>query len=244
MGTAIVKTGANRQQLQQEIAARAARLVAEDGHDFQRARLKAAAQVLGAGGRAGSVLPDNDQIETALRSHLRGDDDAGHRLRLHRLRTVALEWMERLAPFAPHLVGPVLNGSATRHCPVHLQLFTDSAKDVEMALLDRGLDIRVAPPDRPGARAQEVIGFVLPTEPGAPAPRGGRGAAAGDTTAMLLTVFDADARRMAASAGTRSADPCLHPIERCGRADARQLRELLAQTSQDGTAPQAADVHA
>lgn len=226
-----MKSSGNRASLQQEIAVRAARLVAEDGHDFSHARLKAAAQVLGDTARATAALPDKEQIETALRAHLRAVEPDAYRQRLWRLRTLAQHWMQILAPFHPCLVGPVLNASATQHCPVHLHLFADSAKDVEMALLDRRLDIRVADADGAGPRAQERIGFVLP--PSAAGPGTG-------PTAMLLTVFDTDALRQAPAA--QRTDPHLLPIERGARADSAQLRQLLEQTAPDS--PATAVLHA
>jgi len=211
-----VKSNGNRALQLQEIADRAARLIADHGLDAAHARQKAASQVLGEAARA-ALLPDPDQIETALRAYLRASQGEAHRQRLWRLRQAALHWMQVLEPFRPCLVGPVLNACATQDCAVHLHLYADSAKDVEMALLDRGLDIRVGPPAGTGGRAQECIGLVVPgAGPGA------------EPTALLLTVFDAPARRN--GGGVHTADPLLLPLERSSRADVDQLRELLAQT--------------
>ena len=223
-----LKHGEGKEQLQREIAALAARLVAEDGHEIAQARHKAAAQILGPSARGGGSLPDNAQIETALRAYLRLHQGDEHRALLLRLRNEALTWMRILAPFQPHLVGAVLNGSATAHSHLHLHLYTDSAKDVEMALLDRGLDIRVAPPTDAQGHVQEVIGFV------APVAGARRTAPAG--TSILLTVLDSDALRVAASAHARRDDPSLHPVERAGRANLAMLMQLL--TEADGSATQ------
>lgn len=234
-GKRIVKHGETRDQLQREIAALAARLMAEDGHDSAQARHKAAAQILGGGARSHGALPDHAQVETALRAYLRLHQGAAHGARLQQLRGVALAWMRILAPFQPHLVGPVLNGCATEHSAVQLHLYTDSAKDVEMALLDRGMDIRVAPPDHAQGPVQEVIGFVATAA-------GARGTAPGNAgTAILLTVFDRAALRIAVSAHARREDPELHPVERSGRANLAMVMELLA--ASDGPAAQAETLH-
>ena len=42
-----------------------------------------------------------------------------------------------LQQFNPYLTGSVLDGSATRYAEIDIQLFTDSAKDVEIFLLNR-----------------------------------------------------------------------------------------------------------
>ena len=218
-----MKNGGSREELQGSIATLAARLMAEDGLDLGPARHKAAAIILGAQARAGSALPDHEQVETALRCYLREHHGAAHRQLLLKLRLLAIEWMQILAPFQPHLVGPVLNGSATLHSHLHLHLFTDSAKDVEMALLDRGLDIRVGPADDGPVHAQELIGFMAP-DPGAP--RTGRGSAMA-AVPILLTVLETTALRLAPSGQARRHDPNLHAVERAGRANLHMLRELL-----------------
>ncbi len=229
---AAVKTGSGREHLQQQIAARAARFVADDGHDISEACHKAVAEVLGADGRMPGALPRHDQVAAEVRRYQRLFHAEPHRRLLRQRRTLAARWMQILEAFSPHLVGPVLDGSATRFSPLHLQLFTDSAKDVEMALLDRGLDIRVAPPDRGHSRVQEVIGFLAP--PGE-APGDG---AADDRVRILLTVLDTGGmrsgggmRRPPAGAAEAGSDDDLHPVERLQRATPGQLRQLLTDTT-------------
>ena len=56
-------------QLRQEIAAAAARLVAQDGADYGSAKRKAARQVLGDAPSPPNVLPDNDMIEEQVRQY-------------------------------------------------------------------------------------------------------------------------------------------------------------------------------
>jgi hypothetical protein len=49
-----------------------------------------------------------------------------------------------LAEFNPYLTGSVLNGTAGRYADINIQLFTDSAKAVELYLIDRQIPYRTA----------------------------------------------------------------------------------------------------
>ena len=112
--------------------------MAEDGiGDYGLAKRKAAHQ-LGASTRDG--LPANEEVERELRvyqSLYQADEQPE---RLHELRRVALEVMEQLAEFRPHLTGSVLDGTAGRYAVIELDVFADSSKDVEIMLLSN--DIR------------------------------------------------------------------------------------------------------
>jgi hypothetical protein len=130
--------------LRAEIAAAAARLVAEDGVDYGTAKRKAAKQILGNHKVRGDVLPDNARIEDEVRRYHElyfGDTQPA---RLLHLRTLALRLMAELAPFQPHLTGAVLNGTAGEHSDIHLQLFAESPKDVEIYLLNKKIDFAVS----------------------------------------------------------------------------------------------------
>jgi hypothetical protein len=119
------------------IAAAAARLMAEDGiDDFALAKRKAARQ-LGAGDT--QALPRNDEIEAELRAYRALYQADEHPEILRELREIALEAMRALEQFNPYLTGPVLAGTAGPHSEIDLQLFPDSAKEVEIFLLDRGV---------------------------------------------------------------------------------------------------------
>jgi hypothetical protein len=121
------------QDMRRRIAHAAARLLAEDGSlDYGSAKRKAARQL---GAPDSRNLPDNQQIEEALRSYQALYQADETRTQLALLRQVAIEYMEQLAEFDPHLTGPVLNGTAGRHTGVSLQLFTDHQKDVEFLLM-------------------------------------------------------------------------------------------------------------
>ena len=130
-------------QLRAEIAANAARMIAQDGADYPTARRKAARQVLGVDQPAPNLMPDNGQIEDEVRKYQALFGGPGHGERLLHLRDIALQVMEELSDFHPYLTGAVLNGTAGEHDEVHLQLFADSAKDVIMFLLDRDVPIDI-----------------------------------------------------------------------------------------------------
>ena len=124
------------QNLRAQIAALAARMIAQDGTEYAVAKRKAASQLLGDEQSATNLLPDNAEVEEEVRRYqalFQGDSQPA---RLLRLRTVALQVMDALAQFKPYLTGAVLNGTAGEHDDIHLQLFADSAKEVQIFLLD------------------------------------------------------------------------------------------------------------
>lgn len=126
-----------RRQMRELIAQAAARLIAEDGiQDYSLAKRKAARQM---GASDSHSLPNNAEIQQALRAYqeLYQKDEQPQRLR--RLRQEALSVMQLLEQFNPHLTGSVLAGTATRHSDINLQLFADSAKEVELFLLNRNM---------------------------------------------------------------------------------------------------------
>jgi hypothetical protein len=151
------------QQLRAQIAAVAARMVAQDGADYAVAKRKAASQVLGETPFASNYLPDNAEVEEEVRRYqalFQGDTQPA---RLLRLRTVALQVMDALAAFQPYLTGPVLSGSAGEHDDITLQLFADSAKEVQIFLLDKKVDFELSEtPHFKGARFDpvETVSFV------------------------------------------------------------------------------------
>ncbi len=131
----------NRQSgMRTRIAAAAARLMAEDGiDDFALAKRKAARQL---GAAATESLPRNDEIEAELRAYRALYQADTHPGLIDELRRVALEAMRALKEFRPYLTGPVLSGLAGPYAEIDLQLFPDSAKEVEIFLLDRGIVFR------------------------------------------------------------------------------------------------------
>ena len=152
--------------LRLEIAAAAARLIADSGLDYGAAKLKAARQLLGGASPPRGALPDGDEIDQALREHL-DLFDPDHGERLERRRQVAIEWMTRLAAFQPYLTGAVWKGICADHAPIHLQLFHDNPKEVEMRLLDDRLRFEVAtlPHFRDPREPVEALAFEWRGEP-------------------------------------------------------------------------------
>ena len=215
-------SAAGREDLAIELAATAARLIAEDGCDYATAKRKAVQLVLGDAAGARGRLPENELVESELRRYLRTFGGDSHTALMAELRAIALELMEFLAPFNPHLVGAVLNRTATEHSSLHLQLFTDSAKDVEIFLLNEGVRFGVEEASEP-AGALESIHLNLP-------PRLLRGRRS--PLDAVLSVLPTDAVRV--SSRFRCSDPSLSPIEQAGRANLPAMRALLAATGSGG----------
>jgi hypothetical protein len=155
------------QQVRARIAATAARMIAQDGADYATAKAKAARQVLGVDRPSPNYLPDNIQVEDEVRRYQSLFGGAAQSERLQHLRTRALEVMEQLADFRPYLTGAVLNGTAGEHDDIHLQLFADSAKEVEIYLLGRNVDIDISEtPHFKGGRHDpvETVSFLWKRE--------------------------------------------------------------------------------
>jgi hypothetical protein len=123
--------------LKSEIAASAARMVVEEGLEYGAAKRRAARQLRL---NARSALPDNDAVEDAVREYIELFCADTQPAELAALRGLALTWMERLAPFRPHLGGAVWHGTATRLSDIYIQLFCDDPKSAEIALIDQGVD--------------------------------------------------------------------------------------------------------
>jgi hypothetical protein len=120
-----------------EIAAAAARLVVEEGLEYGPAKRRALRDL---GLPARTALPDNDAIEAEVRDYIAlfcADTQPGE---LRALRALALMWMERMAPFRPHVGGAVWHGTATRLSDIYIQLFCDDPKSAEIALIDHHVD--------------------------------------------------------------------------------------------------------
>ena len=86
-------------------------------------------------------MPTNDEVDAALQAY-RALYRQEHGDELRALRELAVRVMAELAAFNPYLTGSVLRGSAGKYAGVHLQLFTESAKQVELQLLNNGVKFR------------------------------------------------------------------------------------------------------
>ena len=160
----------------EEIAAAAARLIVDEGMDWGPAKQRAARDL----GAPRTALPNNDEVESAVREHIAIFHAETQPAELRALRELAAEWMARLAEFRPHLAGAVWRGTATRLSNVHLQLYCDDSKAAEIALLDRGVTFDVAETKGPKGRAVDML--VLD----APCP------ALGERVTLCLSILDFD----------------------------------------------------
>jgi hypothetical protein len=157
----------NRQtDLRARIAAAAARIMAEDGvDDFAVAKRKAARQL---GATDTHALPRNDEIEAELRSYRALYQAEEHPHLVQELRRVALDAMQALEQFNPYLTGPVLTGNAGPYAEIDLQLFPDSAKEVEIFLLDRGLTFTTKEARRYSGDRARAVSLISLTWEGVP----------------------------------------------------------------------------
>lgn len=200
-----------------EIAVGAARLIADEGLDYASAKRRAARDVLGDGASTRGLLPDNDQVENEVRRHLRlfGGDE--HPALLAALRRHAIGVMRGLERFEPRLVGAVLNGTATEFSDLQVNLYSDDVKDVEIQLLNEGVDFEVEEGDAEPGGPAERIHFLTSLRLDA-----GKRHRVGVSLALYRSVALRQAPRH------RSTDADLHPIEASGRASIAQLEALLA----------------
>lgn len=139
--------------LRRSIAAHAARLIAEEGiEDYAFAKRKAARQL----GVPEKDLPSNAEIEEALREWRAIFCDDSDIERLERMRAAAMLVLRLLAPFRPCVTGAVVDGLVDAFSEVEVEVFADSAKDVEIFLLGKDVpyehrEVRATGHDAPEA---------------------------------------------------------------------------------------------
>jgi hypothetical protein len=137
------------------IANTAARLMAEDGiTDLQLAKRKAVKQL---GLPEHTALPDNAEVEAELHTYRSIFPDEEHDERLLALRQTALVILELLTDFRPYLTGSVLDGTANEHSNIDIFIFADSAKEVEIFLLNRKIEFDHVEPRNDKAEAVLVM---------------------------------------------------------------------------------------
>ena len=194
--------------LTEELASAAARLVVEEGMEYGPAKRKAA-RVLGRHSVRPVEMPSNDAVEDEVRAYLSVFCADTQPAELAALRRLALQWMERLAEFRPHLTGAAWRGTATRLSNLHLDLYCDDSKAAEIGLLNQGIDFDVDSRSRPGGgEPLEVLVLSTPCRE------------LNEPVTLLLHVHDHDELRGALrpDAGGRTQ-----------RGDAAALRRLLAE---------------
>ncbi len=185
-------------QLTQEIAATAARLVVEEGMEYGPAKHRAL-KTLGLPKR--TALPGNEQLEDEVRDYLAlfcADTQPGE---LRALREVAATWMARLAEFRPHLTGAVWRGTATRLSSIHLQLFCDDSKAAEIAMINWNIDYEVG-----SHQERDVLSLAVPCR------------ALNESVTLHLSILDFDDLRGALKPDARG---------RSERGDLAALQKLL-----------------
>ena len=179
----------NSDHIRQMIAQQAARMMAEDGiNDFAYAKKKAGKQL---GVSEASVMPTNAEIEDEIRLYHEIYNADEQPAELAKLRQAALLTMQLFERFNPHLTGSVLGGSAGKFSQTNIHLFADSAKDVEMFLLNQQIPFESSEKsyrisDKPSKDKKEKVRktvpvFTLETELGL----------------QKLSVFDVDDMRVA-----------------------------------------------
>lgn len=155
----------NLAQLRQLIAQAAARFMAEDGiHDYAYAKRKAAKQL---GVTENSVLPTNAEIEEEVRLYHGIYNAEAQPQELALLRQTALATMQLFERFNPHLTGSVLDGSAGKFAQTDIHLFADSAKEVEMFLLNQQIPFESSEKayrlsDRPSKDKKDKVRKTVP----------------------------------------------------------------------------------
>ncbi len=192
--------------LTDEIAIAAARLVVEEGMEYQQAKQRAARD-LGRRSTRPAELPGNEQVEDEVRSHIELFCADTQPAELQALREVALQWMQRLAEFRPHLSGAAWRGTATRLSAVHLDLYCDDPKAAEIMLVNAGVDYDVGSIERHGAEPVNVLTV------------GQRSAALGEVVSVHLFLRDLDEQRGALKPDARG---------RSWRGDLPALQRLMA----------------
>ncbi len=141
--------------LRREIAALAARMMAEDGvSDFGFAKRKAARQL---GATDADALPNNAEIEAELRAWQALYQDEEQPERLHEMRSAAVQVMRLLEDFRPYLTGGALDGTAGRYSELEIEIFPESTKDIEIFFLNQDFPYEHREPRRPAPHTPEAI---------------------------------------------------------------------------------------
>lgn len=119
------------------IVEEAARIVCvEQLVDYGMAKRKASLRL---GVPSNTPMPDNAAIQQAVIEYQRLFGGAEYRDRLAQMRAAAVSALRLFARYAPRLVGATVTGAVTAAHRVQLHLFSDSAEEVDMELLNRGI---------------------------------------------------------------------------------------------------------
>ena len=211
----MTRKGPRQNGIRAQIAAAAARIMAEDGiDDFALAKRKAARQIGAVDSRS---LPGNDEIEVELRAYRSLYQADEHPARIGELRRIALDAMRALRQFNPYLTGPVLTGMAGRYAAIDLQLFPESAKEVELFLLNRNISYTSFEVRRYSGDQVRAVAVLSLTWQGAP---------------LKLSVYDPRDERLAIKTSQAG-----RVIERAGLAEVGALVDSGDTMEHDPAAP-------
>jgi hypothetical protein len=170
--------------LAQEIAASAAALVVEEGLEYAAAKRKAVKQM---GLPSRTPLPSSEQVHEAVREYIALYCSDTQPAELQALRELALVWMGKLARLAPSaqvlITGALWQGTATLLSDIHLHVFVDDGKSLEIALLNAGLDYEVGETGFSHRGEGSRLSLHLPCP------------ALGEHVGLHLSVFDSNAQR-------------------------------------------------
>jgi hypothetical protein len=143
------------QRIRAQIAQAAARLIAEHGLTDWGAAKRKACRELGLPERA--ALPANDEVEQALHDYNTLFRHRTQPISLRAQREAAMEWMNELSRWHPVLVGGAAAGWATEHSDVHLELEAEDPKEVELALINAGVEYATAAANDASSHAELLI---------------------------------------------------------------------------------------
>jgi len=205
-------TRENLDHLRHMIAQEAARMMAEDGiNDFGYAKKKAGRQL---GVKDNTVLPTNVEIEDEIKVYHALYNGEEQPLALNNLRKAALVTMQLFERFNPFLSGSVLDGTASMQAQTDIHLFADSAKEVEIFLLNEDIPFESSErsfrlsdklsKDKKDKSRKTVPVYILETEYGL----------------QKLSVFDFDDMRFATKKASDGSN--------AGRINITDLKRLLA----------------
>lgn len=200
--------------LRRKLALTIAGYIVRDRCSWQKARNKALERMPRL---PADTVPDAAEIESAVRETCEIFEADAHRKRLARLRRTALRLMtEWFADFDVTLTGAVLNGAATDESDIHLEIFTDDAKEVEIVLLDRDVNFDVLDTiDSRMPAPLEVLAFLVPQKTtNAESPAG-----------VLVEIHSTKQRGR--NPYRRTPDARQQDWEACGRIDAKTLQTHL-----------------
>ncbi|OUW04792.1 MAG: hypothetical protein CBD16_01595, partial [Betaproteobacteria bacterium TMED156] len=119
-------------QIKQEIASIAAKFVVENGFSYYDAKTKAQELIFLRTGQKikKKYLPNNIELDQAIKKHLMLFFKKEHLERLTELRKKAKDLMEIIKIFNPILIGSIANETVTRFSDIRVCCFTETTKEI------------------------------------------------------------------------------------------------------------------